>query len=81
MKAVWLKGYEGSNRADRLKQVQTFRTAFNELKKVLETSYKKKEAFRDYSNPNWMAEQIAVNEYNKSLEDLYTLLDLNHKDS
>ena len=58
----------------RRKEVMAFRNAFDELKEILERDFKKKENVRDYSDPQWVHTQIAVNEYNQSLEDLLKII-------
>ncbi len=53
--------------------LQKFRPAFEALKDILETDFKKKEADRDYS-PGWEHRQIAINEYNSAVSELLKLL-------
>jgi hypothetical protein len=72
MDSRWLKGH--SNREARKKQVKDMDYAFDEIIKLLEKEYKKKPADRDYTNPNWMASQIAINEYNQAVDDIIKLL-------
>lgn len=76
MKACWLTGYTNKDREARKKEVLGYRNAFDALREVLERNYKKREAVRDYAKPNWMAEQIAVNEYNQALDDILGLINL-----
>ena len=71
--SVWYKGH--SDREKRTKQLQGYRRAFTELREILEQEYKKKPAVRDYS-PGWEYKQVAVNEYNQVLDDLYKLLEI-----
>jgi hypothetical protein len=54
-------------------EVLRFRPAFEALKEILETDFKKKEADRDYS-PGWEHRQIAINEYNSVLNDILKLI-------
>ena len=54
-------------------EVLRFRPAFEALKEILETDFKKKEADRDYS-PGWEYRQIAANEYNAVLNDILKLI-------
>lgn len=54
-------------------EVLRFRPAFEALKEILETDFKKKEADRDYS-PGWEHRQIAINEYNAVLNDVLKLI-------
>jgi len=49
------------------------------LKRVLEASYMKKEAVRDYS-PGWEYQQIANNEYNAVLQDVLNLITIEKED-
>jgi hypothetical protein len=74
VQSVWLKG--SSDKDARTKEIKGFRNAFDELRKVLENDFGKKPAFRDYTDSNWMAKQIAVNEYNQVLEDIYKLINI-----
>ena len=79
MQAVWLRGVKDSERERRKQEVLSYRNAFDDLREILEQHYVRKEAVRDYS-PGWEYKQIAVNEYNAVLDDLLSLIDLNHKD-
>lgn len=56
-------------------EVLRHKNAFDTLKEVLESEFKKKEAVRDYS-PGWEYKQISVNEYNQSLDDLIKFITL-----
>ena len=76
MKAVWLKGLKGTAREKRKQEVLAFRYAFDELRKVLEQEYKRKDAVRDYEVPNWELRQVSVNEYNQVLDDIFKLITL-----
>lgn len=77
MQAVWLKGCKTAEQKEqRRKEVLAYRNAFDALAEILKTEFKPKNAVRDYSSPNWMAEQIAVNEYNAVLEDIFKLIKL-----
>ena len=57
-------------------EVLNFRNAFDALKTILESDFKKKEAVRDYDVPNLANRQIAVNEYNQVLADVLKLINL-----
>lgn len=59
--------------------VKKLRSAMNDLKRVLEASYIKKEAVRDYS-PGWEYRQIAVNEYNAVMQDVLNLITIEKED-
>jgi len=74
MKAVWLKGHK--DREQRRQELLSYRNAFGELKSLLEREYKKEPCNRDYSDPNWVYNQIAYNEYNAGLKDIFSLLEL-----
>lgn len=80
MKSIWFTGYKASEKEARKKEILGFRNAFDALRDVLEKNYKKREAVRDYASPNWMAEQIAANEYNQALSDILGLIDLTEKE-
>ena len=80
MKHVWVKGLSGEDKAKRVKEIEGYRNAFDDLSKILEDNFKKKEANRDYSTPGWEYRQIAVNEWNAALDAIKNLIDLNQKD-
>jgi len=73
MKEAWFKNTPLDKREERIKQLQSYQQAFDELKKLLEENYRKKEAVREYA-PGWEYKQIAVNEYNTVLDDIIKLL-------
>ena len=79
MQSAWTKGLKGPEKAERIKEVSSFRTAFEELTKVIRGSLKKKEAVRDYTD-GWVERQIATNEYNAAIDDLLRLIHLNRKE-
>ena len=54
-------------------EVRKLRSAMNDLKRVLEAHFVKKEADRDYS-PGWEHRQIAINEYNAVMQDVLNLI-------
>lgn len=70
----WLKGTE--DKETRKKQVRSYRAAYEELTKILEQDFAKKEACRDYNSPNWAYEQISINEYNQALKDIIKLINI-----
>ena len=72
MHSAWFKGTK--DKELRKKEVLGYRNSFDALKEVLERDYKKKENVRDYSDPQWVHKQIAVNEYNQVLDDLLKLI-------
>tara|TARA_R110000868_G_scaffold40490_7_gene139717 strand:- start:6471 stop:6707 length:237 start_codon:yes stop_codon:yes gene_type:complete len=72
MHTAWLKGYK--DKGARKTQVQGAQWAFELLKEVLEREFRKKENVRDYTDPQWVYKQVAVNEYNQALDDLLLLL-------
>jgi|TARA_R110000822_G_scaffold95967_2_gene218887 hypothetical protein len=80
MKQVWFRGTKSEDKDKRRIEVLNYRNAFDSLTEILNTHYKKKEGVRDYETPNWEFRQIAVNEYNRVLEDILELIDLNKKD-
>ena len=65
----WLKN--GRTKEDVLR----YKNAFDTLKEVLETEFKKKEAVRDYS-PGWEYKQIAANEWNSALEQILKFIEI-----
>ena len=74
MHQSWLKGYK--DKAARKEQVQSASWAFALLEEVLEKEFRKKENIRDYTDPQWVHRQIAVNEYNQVLDDILKLIRL-----
>jgi len=80
MKSIWLRGYPVEEHEKRKQEVLRYTNAFDELKRVLQLYLMKKDAVRDYGDPGWASRQIAVNEYNQSLEDLIQLLTLTKDD-
>jgi hypothetical protein len=75
MHSAWFKGHS-RDKTQRRKEVEGYKNAFDELDKILTENFKPKESVRDYSDPNWMANQIAVNEYNQVLKDIQKLIKL-----
>lgn len=77
MKTVWFKGHTSPEaKAKREKEIRGYKNGFDELRDVIEHNFKKKEAVRDYEQPNWVERQIAVNEYNQALRDILDLINL-----
>lgn len=74
MDSRWFKGIK--DKEARRQEVLNYRNAFDELRQILETDFKKKEAVRDYGSQGWAYQQIAVNEYNRVLEDVLNLINL-----
>lgn len=75
MKADWFKS--STDKDKRKKEVQGFSTAFKELTKLLET--KKKSPCYDYT-PGWEYKHIAIQEYNKALDEVLGLINIEDKD-
>jgi len=73
MLSIWTKGYK--DKEARKKEVLAYRTAYAELKKILEQEYRKKDSVREYG-PGWEYKQIATNEYNACLDEIMKLLDI-----
>ena len=81
MDSRWFVGHRVEEAKEaRHKEILGYRNAFGALREVLENHLEKPEANRDYTSPNWAFQQIAYNEYNQVLKDIYKLLDLNQKD-
>lgn len=74
MDTRWTKGLTGKDKDERVKDVQSFSRAFEELD-ILLTSLLK-EPNRDYG-PGWDIKQVAVLEYNQALKDIRKLLKVN----
>lgn len=78
MHSVWTKGLKGAAKEERIKQVLSYRNAFDELREAIEATFSKKEADREYGE-GWMQRQIALNEYNAVLDQILKLIDLEPK--
>lgn len=76
MNIYWTKGLTGEAKEKRVKEVKAYSKAFRDLEEILKTYYTSKDEFRDYSNPNWMANQIAVNERNAVIKEILDLINL-----
>lgn len=59
--------------------VKKLRRSMEDLKRVLEAHFVKKEADRDYS-PGWEHRQIAINEYNAVMQDVLKLITIEKED-
>ncbi len=74
MHAKWMKGCKtNKEREERKKQLQGYRSAFDELEMHL-LGMRKSAANRNYSSQGWAHEQISVNEYNAAIDDLMALI-------
>lgn len=73
MHTAWLRNHR--NKAERKKEIEGYRNAFDALREVLEKEFKKKDSVRDYG-PGWAEKQIAANEYNAALTDILTLINI-----
>lgn len=78
MDSRWYAGHK--DKEARKAEVMSYRNAFDELKEFLDTHYAKADACRDYDSPGWEHKQIAFNEYNQVLKDIYSSINLNSKD-
>lgn len=76
MLSVWVKGYKTEEKEKRKSEVLGYRNAFDDLKRILEQEYKRKNSVRDYEVPNWELRQVSVNEYNQVLDDIFKLITL-----
>ena len=78
MKMYWLKGHTKTQeqKEKRKAQVLTYRNAFDDLREVILDQFAKQEAVREYG-PGWEYKQIAANEYNRALDDLLSLIQIN----
>jgi len=76
MLSVWVKGYKTEEKEKRKAEVLGYRNAFDDLKRILEQEYKRKDSVRDYEVPNWELRQVSVNEYNQVLDDIFKLITL-----
>ncbi len=77
MHAAWLKGHKDKDA--RKAQIESASWAFGLLEEVLEAEFRKKDNFRDYSDPQWVHKQIAAHEYNQALDDILNLIRLNKR--
>lgn len=78
MHSVWTKGLRGAEKEERIKQVLSYRNAFDELRDAIEATFNKKEADREYGE-GWLQRQIAINEYNAALDHILKLINLEPK--
>lgn len=77
MHHLWVQGCKTQeDKEARRSEVLAYRRAFEDLSEILEGHFKKKEAFREYGSPGWVAEQIARNEYNQVIQDVRKLITL-----
>lgn len=78
MDARWFKGCKTADeKKQRTQELLGYRNAFDHLREILDSDFKKKEANRDYSDEGWHYRQIAINEYNAVLNDVLKLITLN----
>jgi len=77
MNSVWLKGYK--DKKAREEQVRSASWAFDLLADVLDKEYKRKPNIQDYSDPQWVHKQIAVNEYNHVIDDILKLIKIDER--
>ena len=78
MHSVWTRGLRGAEKKERVTQVLSYQNAFDELREAINTTFRKKEADREYGE-DWMQRQIAINEYNAALDHILKLIDLQPK--
>lgn len=74
MQAIWLKGLKGEEREKRIKEILSYRNAFDALKELLEDQYE--ESVPDYDCPSWSHKQADVNGANRKLRQIISLLDI-----
>ena len=73
MHTAHIKHNKGMPKADIVKKLKGYNTAFRYLEEILLTQ-KKDPAVRDYDVPSWELRQVSVNEYNQAIDDLMKLL-------
>lgn len=71
MHSEWFKGFK--NREERKEEVLRYSSAFDALRKLLEA--RRKPNSYEYG-VDWQYKQIAVQEYNRALDDILKLIDL-----
>jgi hypothetical protein len=74
LQAIWLKGLKGEEREKRIKEILSYRNAFDALKELLEDQYE--ESVPDYDCPSWSHKQADVNGANRKLRQIISLLDI-----
>lgn len=76
MNSYWIGGLTGEAKEKRIRQVKGYKEALADLEKILKEHYLKDDEYRDYSDPGWMANQIARNERNAVIKDILKLIDI-----
>jgi len=73
----WTKGLKGEAKEKRVKEVLSYRNAFDALSELLTKEFK--EFVPDYSNPSWAHEQADVNGANRKLSSIIKLITIEDK--
>lgn len=77
MDTLWFRGCKtDEDKENRKKEVEGFKPVLRELDQLIAEYLPKRPSVRNYDSPNWMAEQIAVNEYNAALDRLRKLIEI-----
>lgn len=72
MQAVWTKGLKGVEKEKRVKEIMSYRNAFNELLEILE----EEESTPDYDCPSWAHKQADQNGFNRAIRKVKTLINI-----
>jgi len=72
MQEAWLKGYKGEEREARIKEINSYRNAFEALSEIL----REEESTPDYDCPSWSHKQADQNGFNRAIRKVKTLLTL-----
>lgn len=75
MQELWLKGYKGTERDSRVKEVLSYHNAFEAIKELLE----EEEFVPDYDCPSWSHKQADRNGYNRAIRKVKAILTLKDK--
>jgi len=73
MNTLWVKGLKGEAKEKRKEEIKSYRTAFEELAKLLEEESMTK---IDYDCPSWSHKQADQNGYNRAIRSIKKLIDI-----
>ena len=80
MDIKWIKGLKGDEKERRKKEVLSYRTAFDDLKDILE-NLQEDVGTPDYESPSWAFKQADVNGYNRAIKSIIRLINIKDKDA
>lgn len=77
MHSIWFRGLNKEDKEDRVKELLSYRNAFDALKEILEEHYK--EYTPDYDCPSWSHKQADVNGHNRAIKKVINLITIKEK--